>query len=190
MAGSRDAASRCGVRPIPTSGVRGRSRASISRRSNGRVRQACRFFSTHLHDTRIGAVAGRRFKALSGTGGDPVVELQTNFGGGKTHSMLALYHLFSGDSANGLAGVEGVLKEAGVNAIPKARRAVLVGTDIGPAESHRKPDGTVVNTLWGELAWQLLGKDGYKLVAESDRKGVSPGANCAKSSSVRHRASS
>ena len=33
---------------------------------------------------------------LSGEGGDPVVQLQTNFGGGKTHSMLALYHLFSG----------------------------------------------------------------------------------------------
>ena len=32
---------------------------------------------------------------LSGKGGDPVVQLQTNFGGGKTHSMLALYHLFS-----------------------------------------------------------------------------------------------
>ncbi len=33
---------------------------------------------------------------LAGKGGDPVVQLQTNFGGGKTHSMLALYHLFSG----------------------------------------------------------------------------------------------
>src|SRR6266542_1882660 len=30
---------------------------------------------------------------LAGRGGDPVVELQTNFGGGKTHSLLALYHL-------------------------------------------------------------------------------------------------
>ena len=32
-------------------------------------------------------------KRLSASGGDPVVELQTNFGGGKTHSMLALYHM-------------------------------------------------------------------------------------------------
>jgi hypothetical protein len=36
---------------------------------------------------------------VAGTGGDPVVQLQTNFGGGKTHSMLALYHLFSGVAA-------------------------------------------------------------------------------------------
>jgi predicted AAA+ superfamily ATPase len=34
-------------------------------------------------------------RRLSGQGGDPVVQLQTNFGGGKTHSMLALYHLWS-----------------------------------------------------------------------------------------------
>jgi predicted AAA+ superfamily ATPase len=130
-----------------------------------------RTFMTHgLEQLLVGAL-----KRLSGTGGDPVVELQTNFGGGKTHSMLALYHLFSGAPASDLAGVEQVLKAAGLNPIPKAKRAALVGTDIGPAVQHRKPDGTGVNTLWGELAWQLLGKDGYKIVAESDKKGVSPG---------------
>ncbi len=45
-------------------------------------------------------------KRLNGTGGDPVVELQTNFGGGKTHSLLALYHLFSDISAADLPGLE------------------------------------------------------------------------------------
>src|SRR3990172_6459044 len=52
--------------------------------------------------------------------GDPVVQLQTNFGGGKTHSMLALYHLFSGANAGELAGVEAVLAEAGVKGLPAA----------------------------------------------------------------------
>src|SRR5689334_19329718 len=51
---------------------------------------------------------------LSGKGGDPVVELQTNFGGGKTHSMLALYHLFSGVAAGELAGIDAVLRETEV----------------------------------------------------------------------------
>ena len=41
----------------------------------------------------------------SGKGGDPVVQLQTNFGGGKTHSMLALYHLVSGAHA----GMQGLI---------------------------------------------------------------------------------
>ena len=112
---------------------------------------------------------------LGGKGGDPVVELQTNFGGGKTHSMLGLYHLFSGAKAGELPGIEPVLQGAGVSLPPKTRRAVLVGTAISPGQEHRKPDGTVVRTLWGELAWQLLGKEGYALVAEADQRGVNPG---------------
>ena len=32
-------------------------------------------------------------------GGEPVIELQTNFGGGKTHSMLSTYHLGSSDAS-------------------------------------------------------------------------------------------
>ena len=48
---------------------------------------------------------------LSGKGGDPVVELQTNFGGGKTHSILALYHLFSGVDPADLPGADELVKE-------------------------------------------------------------------------------
>ena len=114
-------------------------------------------------------------RRLGGKGGDPVVELQTNFGGGKTHSMLALYHLFSGTSAGDLPGIEPILQAAGVSQTPKTKRAVLVGQAISPGQAHKKPDGTIVHTLWGELAWQLLGKEGYALVAESDQRGVNPG---------------
>src|SRR6202171_2687843 len=81
---------------------------------------------------------------LAGNGGDPVVELQTNFGGGKTHWMLALWHLFAGVPAGQLPGVETVTKMAGVSQPPKIRRAVLVGNRMSPADLHKKPDGTVV----------------------------------------------
>jgi Swt1-like HEPN/Protein of unknown function (DUF499) len=109
--------------------------------------------------------------------GDPVVELLTNFGGGKTHSMLALYHLVSGVPVSELPGIEPVLQAAGISAAPLAQRAVLVGTALSPGQAHTKHDGTVVRTLWGDLAWQLLGEDGYALVAEADRQGVSPGSD-------------
>lgn len=115
-------------------------------------------------------------KRLSGTGGDPIVELQTNFGGGKTHSMIALYHFFSGVGADKLRDVEPVLQDAQTKALPKANRAVLVGQELPLAEPRKKKDGTVVRTMWGELAWQLLGKEGYSLVATADQKGVSPGS--------------
>ena len=110
-------------------------------------------------------------------GGDPVIKLQTNFGGGKTHSMLALYHLFSGVEPSSLPGIEGVLQEAGVPLPSAANRAVLVGTALSPASPRRKPDGTVVNTLWGEMAWQLLGAEGYAIVAEADKARTNPGSD-------------
>src|SRR5581483_4062371 len=112
---------------------------------------------------------------MAGQGGDPVVELQTNFGGGKTHSMLALWHLFAGVPAGQLPGLEAVTHLAGVSQPPKVRRAVLVGNRLSPADVHTKSDGTVVRTLWGELAWQLGGKEGYAMVRSADEKAVSPG---------------
>jgi predicted AAA+ superfamily ATPase len=120
---------------------------------------------------------------LSGVGGDPVVQLQTTFGGGKTHSMLALFHLFSGVAPKELAGVDALLAEAGVTRLPKATRAVLVGNKISPGNPVTKPDGTVVRTLWGELAWQLglaaggakEAKRALKRVQADDEKATSPG---------------
>ena len=112
---------------------------------------------------------------LSGKGGDPVVQLQTNFGGGKTHSMLALYHLFSGANPGELAGVDAVLAEAGVKSLPRANCVVLVGNKISPGNPSPKPDGTVVRTLWGELAWQLGGKKAFARVKADDEKATNPG---------------
>ena len=106
-----------------------------------------------------------------------MVKLQTNFGGGKTHSMLALYHLFSGVPGTSLPGIESVLQEAGVPQPSQANRAVLVGTALAPDIPRRKEDGTVVKTLWGEMAWQLLGARGFAMVAEADRSGTSPGSD-------------
>jgi len=112
---------------------------------------------------------------LAGRGGDPVVQLQTNFGGGKTHSMLALYHLFSGIAPSELAGVDDLMREAGAADLPRVRRVVLVGNRISPGNPVDKPDGTVVRTLWGELVWQLGGADAFQRFAKDDENATSPG---------------
>ncbi len=112
---------------------------------------------------------------LAGNGGDPVVELQTNFGGGKTHSMLALYHLFSGTPPAELPGAEELVQSLGLTLPKNVRRAVFVGTQISPGKPHTKPDGTVVRTVWGEIAWQLGGREGYKLIKEDDERATNPG---------------
>jgi len=112
---------------------------------------------------------------LSGKGGDPVVQLQTNFGGGKTHSMLALYHLFSGQTPKDLVGIDQVMAEADVKNLAKPKRVVLVGNKISPGNPVTKPDGTIVRTLWGELAYQLGGNKAFARVAADDEKATSPG---------------
>jgi predicted AAA+ superfamily ATPase len=114
-------------------------------------------------------------RRLAGTGGVPVVDLQTTFGGGKTHTLIALWHLCSGVPIPDLPEeVQELVRAAGAEAFPEVRRAALVGTRIAPGQVSVKADGTEVATLWGELAWQLAGKDGYELVAEADRTGTSP----------------
>jgi predicted AAA+ superfamily ATPase len=128
------------------------------------------FLTESLKRLLVGAV-----QRLTGGGGDPVVQLQTNFGGGKTHSMLALYHLFSGAAAGELAGIDEVLAAAGVKELPTARRVVLVGNKISPGNPATKPDGTVVRTLWGELAYQLGGKQAFERVKADDERATSPG---------------
>src|SRR5271167_4148357 len=132
------------------------------------------FRRTYLTESLKGMLVNG-VQRLSGTGGDPVVQLQTNFGGGKTHSMLALYHLFSGVAPGELPGVDEVMAKAGVKNLPKANRVVLVGNKISPGNPIRKSDGTVVRTLWGELAWQLGGKKAFAQLAADDERATSPG---------------
>jgi predicted AAA+ superfamily ATPase len=114
-------------------------------------------------------------RRLRGDGGDPVVQLQTNFGGGKTHSLIALYHLAAGYEPSKLPGVEQMLADAGLGAPPEAKRVVLVGQMLDPGSARQKPDGTLVRTMWGELAWQLGGAEGYALVATADEARTNPG---------------
>ncbi|MCC5848502.1 MAG: DUF499 domain-containing protein [Verrucomicrobia bacterium] len=128
------------------------------------------FITEGLHRLLSNAI-----RRLSGKGGEPVIQLQTNFGGGKTHSMLALYHLCGAERLDELPGLEGVLKEVGISKLSKkVNPVVLVGNRISPGDPSVKEDGTKVRTLWGEIAWQLGGAGGYALVAEADRTSTTP----------------
>ncbi|MGI8424432.1 MAG: DUF499 domain-containing protein [Chloroflexota bacterium] len=135
------------------------------------------FFQRTFITDGLKRLLANALQRIEAGGGDPVVKLQTNFGGGKTHSMLALYHLFSGTPVSELPGTESVLAAVGVSKLPPVQRAVLVGTALSPAQTRPKPDGIDVRTLWGEMAWQLGKAEGYALVAEADRQGVSPGSD-------------
>ena len=128
-------------------------------------------------------------KRLAGKGGDPVIQTRTGFGGGKTHSLIALYHLVrhadaltsarNGGGARVAAEIRAIMQEAGYDADdhgPAGQVAVLDGTYLSETDDKTIPEsGDPLNTLWGEMAFQLGGQMAYNVVGEAARSGVAPG---------------
>jgi hypothetical protein len=114
---------------------------------------------------------------LAGTGGDPVIGLQTAFGGGKTHTMLAAYHLANAENLSLLEGVNPLAEAVGISTWRRAKIAVFVGSSEGPDVSLRLENGPKVYTPWGFIAWHLAGDAGLKLVAEAEAARTNPGSN-------------
>ncbi len=150
----------------------------LAKKAGAEYQDPAEFFSrTYLTEgmTRLLASSVAR---LAGRGGEPVALLKTSFGGGKTHAMIALYHLLGGDAGSErLDGVSKVMEAAGLSSLPRANAAVLAGTALSPGTPRLKKGNLTVNTLWGEMAWQLGGRTAYDIVANSDAKGVAPGSD-------------
>ena len=129
-------------------------------------------------------------KRLGGNGGEPVIQMKTGFGGGKTHGLIALFHLVSG--ANTLLSLPnegeyaslnkeiGGLMEAAAwkatNGID-AKISVLDGSGLSTTDTDRTKTGDPLDTLWGKMADQLGGQDAYDIIGEAARQGISPGGN-------------
>ncbi|WP_250285648.1 Swt1 family HEPN domain-containing protein [Frankia sp. CiP1_Cm_nod2] len=118
---------------------------------------------------------GRAVRRLSGDGNaSPVINLQTNFGGGKTHSMLSLWHLAAGLPVGEFPQETQELLTANGYTGTAVNRVAIVGNHLSPS-GVTKDDGTRVNTIWGELAWQLGGAEAYAIVATADSDRTHPG---------------
>jgi len=93
-----------------------------------------------------------------------VIQIQTPFGGGKTHALVYLYHLFkNGERFKHIPEIKKILNKIGLKNIPKVKVAVFVGTVQDPLKGK---------TPWGEIAEQL---GAYELVKEHDKKRITPG---------------
>lgn len=144
------------------------------------------FARTYVTEGMTGLLV-QGLKRVTGRDGEPVIQLKTAFGGGKTHSMLALYHMMRGHvSIDKVPNLKPVLELAGASSLPKANVAVLVGTALDPTKTKRPQNfpGITINTLWGEMAAQLAisaeKPELYNYVKEADKKGVSPGSESIK----------
>ncbi|GHS93871.1 hypothetical protein AGMMS50276_05310 [Synergistales bacterium] len=150
-------------------------------------RDPVEFFARTYVTEGMSGLLEQALRRVSGYNGEPVIQLKTAFGGGKTHSMLALYHMMRGQVAiQKIPSIKPVLARAEVSALPKANVAVLVGTALDPTKAKRPNNmpGITINTLWGEMAAQLAESAGkpklYDYIKEADKKGVSPGSEVLK----------
>ncbi len=129
-------------------------------------------------------------KRLGSNGGDPVIQTKTGFGGGKTHSLIALYHLVKSSDAlinpppnseehqRTSEEIKGIMQEAEWHPTPDKppRVAVLDGTFLATTDlTVVKETGDPLNTLWGVMAYQLGGQEAYEIVGEAARDGTAPG---------------
>ncbi|GAB9153349.1 ATP-binding protein [Bradyrhizobium diazoefficiens] len=153
--------------------------ADITAVSTGRAsreyQDAIAFFDRTFITEGMALLLTQVAQRLAGKAGEPVIQLQTAFGGGKTHTMLAVYHLATRKcTLSELAGIPALVDKAGLMDVPQARVAVLDGTAHAPGQPWKRSSQTV-KTLWGELAWQLGGAEAFALVAQADATGTSPG---------------
>lgn len=150
-------------------------------------RDPVEFFSRTYVTEGMAGLLVESLQRISGQGGEPVIQLKTAFGGGKTHSMLALYHMVRGGiRVDHIPSLKPIMDRAGLDTLPKANVAVLVGTALDPTRKKNPANlpKYTVNTIWGEMAYQLVTSAGrpdlYSLVSDSDRRGVSPGSKALK----------
>ncbi|MCG2778998.1 MAG: DUF499 domain-containing protein [Desulfobacterales bacterium] len=116
-----------------------------------------KFFSRTCFTRALREHAGMVLRRLSGETANtaPVLTLVTQFGGGKTHTLTALYHLANNASkAAGFQGVSALVSEAGISSVPEAKVAAFVGNAWDPREGRETP--------WIDIARQLAGDEGVK----------------------------
>ncbi len=127
------------------------------------------FFSRTCWTRALREHAGLVLRRLSGRTDNtaPVLTLITQFGGGKTHTLTALYHLgTSGEKAKDYSGVSDLLREAGLSSVPRARVGVFVGNAWDPQDGRETP--------WIDIARQLAGDKGVEVLG-SAAKTIPPG---------------
>lgn len=139
------------------------------------------FFERTFLTKNLSELAAQVVRRLSGVKVETsaIFNLSTQFGGGKTHSLTLLFHLAqNGEAAKSWKGVSGILQNAGVSTVPKAATAIFVGTEFDSISGRGGNDGTPLRkTPWGEIAFQLGGEEGFKLVEQHEEELTAPGGD-------------
>ena len=114
-------------------------------------------------------------RRLSGKGGEAsaIFRLDTQYGGGKTHALIALAH--AAESGRSVPTIAEFVDPA-ILPGEKVRIAAFDGENADPINGRAMGDGVRAFTPWGELAYALAGKKGYESIRKSDEGRRAPGA--------------
>jgi hypothetical protein len=138
-------------------------------------RDASTFFANTHPTNGLKRLLENVCRRLSGAGGEAsaIFRLDTQYGGGKTHALIALVHV-----ANGARSVPNIAEFLDPNILPTARVRVAAfdGENADPINGRLMREGVRAFTPWGELACALAGKDGYESIRKSDEQRTAPGA--------------
>ena len=136
------------------------------------------FFERTYLTQNLTTLAAEAVRRLSGekTETSAVFNMVTQFGGGKTHALTLLYHLAEyGPEAERWSGIQRILDQSGMSTVPCAVTAVFVGTEFDSIVGRGGNDGTPLRkTPWGEIAYQLSGKEGLEVLAEHEKQMTAP----------------
>ncbi len=134
------------------------------------------FFQKTFFTAALKNIAKRVVHGLNGgqDADNRVISLQTGFGGGKTHTLISLYHLAKwGKTATKSENTKELIAFTGAPKFDTAHIAVFTNTTNDPAQG-RKVNGITIQTIWGELAYQLGGKEAYEIIRVNDEKRIAP----------------
>ena len=135
------------------------------------------FFSKTYFTAGLRNVAKTVINGLNGNedSENRVISLQTGFGGGKTHTLISLYHICKwGRKAKQSVETKELLLYTGEPNFETANIAVFTNTTTDAANGRVTSDGITIQTIWGELAYQLGGKEAYNIVRKNDEQLIAP----------------
>ncbi|MBI2567004.1 MAG: ATP-binding protein [Candidatus Schekmanbacteria bacterium] len=147
----------------------------LHHRGNADYYDPVRFLNRTFLTAGLRQLAGEVVGRLTGQGdGDAVMQIQTPFGGGKTHTLITLYHLVrNGRACFDHPALSAYWLGRGWKVPPSVAVAAFDGNQVGVGAVEVEP-GLSVQTMWGHLAWQLAGRAGYELMRNFDANRVSP----------------
>ncbi len=134
---------------------------------------ARKFFENTYPTQGLKTLLERVFGRVTGANknASPIIRLETSFGGGKTHSLIALYHIAKEGSK--IPDLDRFLPKEYQPKVP-VQSVVLYGAAYAPTGTRQ--EGKIrPKTLWGELALQVGGEKNYGLIKETDELRSAPG---------------